>query len=257
MERILLFLITYPVILISLSFHEFSHALAADKLGDPTAKYLGRLTLNPIVHIDIMGTVILPIIMTFTGLPLFGWAKPVPVNPLNFRNTRRDLAIVSFAGPASNFILCIASIILIFIFSIFVKSTGGSPENGMVLIAMILFFFPIINIFLMIFNLIPVPPLDGAGILRHFLPFRVEEKYDRILSPFKRDVGWPISYTELDADQQKLVDVMYDFGVSVSNFDYKMYKILGNQKYTPTEYAVEGDWSGAAFPLVAAAINGR
>ncbi len=180
MERVLLFLITYPVILISLSFHEFSHAFAADKLGDPTAKYLGRLTLNPIVHVDLFGTVILPIIMTLTGLPLFGWAKPVPVNPLNFRNTRRDMAIVSFAGPASNFILCIGSIILIYIFSIFIKPTIGSPENGMVLVAMILFFFPIINIFLMIFDMIPIPPLDGAGILRHFLPFRVEEQYDRI-----------------------------------------------------------------------------
>ncbi len=180
MDRILLFLITYPVILISLSFHEFSHAFAADRLGDPTSKYLGRLTLNPIVHIDIMGTVILPIIMTFTGLPLFGWAKPVPVNPLNFKNTRRDMAIVSFAGPASNLILFIISFILIFVFSIFVKPTVGSPENGMLLAAMILFFFPIINLFLMLFNLIPVPPLDGAGILRHFLPFRVEEQYDRI-----------------------------------------------------------------------------
>ncbi|MCK4665118.1 site-2 protease family protein [Candidatus Dependentiae bacterium] len=180
MERILLLLITYPVILISLSFHEFSHAFAADKLGDPTAKYLGRLTLNPIVHIDLVGTVIIPIFMALTGLPLFGWAKPVPVNPLNFRNTRRDMAIVSFAGPASNFILCIGSIILIYIFSIFIKPTIGTPENGMVLVAMILFFLPIINIFLMIFNMIPIPPLDGAGILRHFLPFRIEEQYDRI-----------------------------------------------------------------------------
>lgn len=181
-DRILLFLITYPCILISLSFHEFSHAFSANKLGDPTAKYQGRLTLNPIKHIDLIGTVILPIIMAITSFPLFGWAKPVPVNPLNFRNTRRDMAIVSIAGPASNLILVFASYILTIIFSAILGSFSSDVPSIFIVIALFLYFLPLINVVLMIFNLLPVPPLDGADVLKFFLPLRAEQKYDRIFT---------------------------------------------------------------------------
>ncbi|MDD3626581.1 MAG: site-2 protease family protein [bacterium] len=166
----------------SITFHEFSHAFIANKLGDPTAKYLGRITLNPLAHIDLFGTVILPFIMALTSIPLIGWAKPVPVNPINFKHLRRDLAIVSFAGPASNFILVILSYILIWVFTLVTRNVDAMENNGILVLSLALYFFPLINIFLMLFNLIPIPPLDGADILRHFLPLSAEEKFDRLFS---------------------------------------------------------------------------
>lgn len=182
MGKLLLFIVTYPVLLMSITFHEFSHAFIANKLGDPTAKYLGRITLNPLAHIDLFGTVILPFIMALTSIPLIGWAKPVPVNPINFKHLRRDLAIVSFAGPASNFILVILSYILIWVFTLVTRNVDAMENNGILVLSLALYFFPLINIFLMLFNLIPIPPLDGADILRHFLPLSAEEKFDRLFS---------------------------------------------------------------------------
>ncbi len=155
-------LLSFPAVLIALSFHEFAHAWVADKLGDPTPRYTGRLTLNPLAHLDILGTIML---LFFR----FGWAKPVMVNPSNFRKPSRDMALVAVAGPAMNFILA-------FFFALpfrFGIHLGWATER---------FFFNalIINIALMVFNLIPLPPLDGSRIIGFFLPPRVEFYYRRI-----------------------------------------------------------------------------
>ncbi len=159
------FLLITPPILFSLTIHEFAHAWTANRLGDPTAKELGRLTLNPIAHIDILGLLMLYLVH-------LGWAKPVPVNPYNFRNPRKDMMWVAAAGPISN-------IILAFVLGLFIRSmvhTGISFDPNTfsgILIYMLVFGF-IINLVLAFFNLIPIPPLDGSKILRGFLPPRYE-----------------------------------------------------------------------------------
>ncbi len=147
---VLLFLL---IISLVISVHEASHAYVANRLGDPTARLLGRITLNPAAHIDPIGTIIVPLLLfIFSGM-VFGWAKPTPINPLNFNNPRRDSAIVAFAGPASNFVLAIA-------FSIIYRIIA----NDIILIIVS------INLLLGLFNLIPVPPLDGYKVLLGFLP---------------------------------------------------------------------------------------
>jgi len=146
------------VLAIIISIHEASHAWAANKLGDPTAKYQGRITLNPIAHIDLIGTILIPLVLIIISLQtgrlfLFGWAKPTPFNPWNLKHPRRDSALISFAGPASNFIV---SAILGLIFRI----------SNVELILPILG----LNLILGIFNLIPVPPLDGFKVVGGILP---------------------------------------------------------------------------------------
>jgi len=148
-------LVLFFLLIISLviSVHEASHAYVANRLGDPTARLLGRITLNPAAHIDPIGTIIVPLLLfIFSGM-VFGWAKPTPINPLNFNNPRRDSAIVAFAGPASNFVLAI-------VFSIVYR----------IIAIDIILIIVSINLLLGLFNLIPVPPLDGYKVLLGFLP---------------------------------------------------------------------------------------
>lgn len=155
-------LFLYVVIVFSAIIHEFSHAWAAYASGDSTAKNEGRLTLNPIPHLEIMGTVIIPLFLLFFANSFVGWAKPVPINPYNFKNQKRGIIWVSLAGPASN--LLIALILGLFIrFSIF---PFLSLPFGII---------AYINIFLALFNLIPVPPLDGSKLLLNKFP-QLEEK---------------------------------------------------------------------------------
>ena len=153
------------ILILSLSFHEAAHAWSADRLGDPTARSLGRLTLNPLAHIDWIGSVLFPLISMTTSLPLIGWAKPVPVNLRNLRSPRRDFAIVAFAGPVSNLILATGLIAIFFL----VYPGGITPyEVGRwqdVLIRAIG-----TNVMLAVFNLIPIPPLDGGNIAIGLLP---------------------------------------------------------------------------------------
>ncbi len=149
-------------IIAAISIHEFAHAFAAYKLGDDTAKDLGRLTINPLKHLDVVGTFLL----IFAG---FGWGKPVPFNPYNLRNQRWGPAIVSIAGPLSNVILAFASGAIL---RLLVEFTGLSPENGLF---MLLYYLIVINIILAVFNLLPIPPLDGSKILYAFLPARALE----------------------------------------------------------------------------------
>jgi Zn-dependent protease len=147
------------VLLFSVIVHEVAHGYVALLNGDPTAKMLGRITLNPAPHIDPVGTIILPLLLLIThaGI-LFGWAKPVPVNPLNYRNYRWGEFAVSAAGPISNLVLAV-------LFSVVVRSGLNNP--GLMQMA---YFGVSINIFLALFNLIPIPPLDGSHILALFLP---------------------------------------------------------------------------------------
>lgn len=158
------------VLFLALSFHEMAHAWAAKRLGDPTAEALGRLTMNPIAHIDPFGTILFPAMLLFSGLPVFGWAKPVPVNPRNFRNPRRDDAIVAAAGPISNIFLAVCAAVMLHIIA-----GLGFTQSGLAGAATQLFFWMVfINLLLAFFNLIPLPPLDGGGVLTNLLPPSME-----------------------------------------------------------------------------------
>jgi len=179
MHKILLIIIQFAVVLFAISVHESAHGWMANKFGDPTAKLQGRITLNPIAHIDLVGTIIFPIFLAIIGAPVFGWAKPVMVNPYNLKNPRKDGMFISAAGPVSNIISGFAGIVVFLIlknFGIVSLYTGGSIE----VLSYILYFFIIINIFLAIFNLIPVPPLDGSGIIEGLLHNEALEMYLKI-----------------------------------------------------------------------------
>ncbi|MBN1551962.1 site-2 protease family protein, partial [bacterium] len=166
------------VILVSLTFHEASHALVADRLGDPTAKYQGRLSLNPLVHIDPFGTVLLPLLLAIIGAPVFGWAKPVPVNLNYLKNPKRDDGIIAAAGPGSNLLLALVSAIGIRV--LFLANPNWNMSNFGNVLFLVLFYFIIINVILMLFNLIPFPPLDGSAILEAFLPAHLAFKLHKI-----------------------------------------------------------------------------
>lgn len=164
------------ILLLSIIIHEISHGFAALKFGDPTARMRGRLTLNPIPHIDIVGTIILPIMLVLVRSPvLFGWAKPVPVNPFNFKNPRRDMMLTSLAGPLSNFALAIIFSFLYRIFFLF-SGKGSIPIQ-------VFEYGAAINILLFCFNLFPIPPLDGSKILMYFLPDNIADGFRKI-EPF-------------------------------------------------------------------------
>ncbi len=161
MDFIAELLIIAPPILFALTIHEFSHGWVAYRLGDPTAKDAGRLTLNPLVHLDPIGTLMLFIVR-------LGWAKPVPVNPYNFRDPRRDMMWVSFAGPAANFLAAFGLAIVFKLVAGTVPYGGGGSVFDVILL--MLQWGILINIILGVFNLIPIPPLDGSKILMGFLP---------------------------------------------------------------------------------------
>jgi Zn-dependent protease len=162
-------LIAIAVLIASLSVHEAAHAWAADRLGDPTARNLGRLSLNPVVHIDPIGTLLFPLIAFMTNLPLIGWAKPVPVNPNFLRHAKRDFALIAAAGPASNIVMAVAAAIILAV------APGIQPGDiaGRALMTPLFQFlnlFVVVNVLLAVFNMIPVPPLDGGNVLLGLLP---------------------------------------------------------------------------------------
>ena len=164
------------VLIASLTFHEAAHAWAADRLGDPTARLLGRLSLNPLVHIDLIGTVLFPLIAISTGVPLIGWAKPVPVDVRNLAAPRRDFALVAAAGPASNLVLALAAA------GAFAVIRALGDDAGPVAYAVVVAVLNavVINVLLAVFNLIPVPPLDGGNILLGVLPASLVGAVERI-----------------------------------------------------------------------------
>jgi Zn-dependent protease len=167
--------------LFAISVHESAHAWMAAKRGDPTAAMLGRVTLNPIKHIDIIGTIVLPIIALVSGFPMIGWAKPTPVNPRNFKNVVVDDILTSIAGPVSNFLVVIFALIVLGIIGIVSRSTAAiSGESVLTPISMMFFYLAEINVLLGVFNLIPLPPLDGSHVLRHALSGSVLRAYDAV-----------------------------------------------------------------------------
>lgn len=159
--------IQYVCLLFSLCFHEAAHAFMANRCGDPSARLMGRLSMNPLAHIDPIGTVVMPLLMFVTNIPfLIGWAKPVPFNPRNLRDIRRDPVWIALAGPASNLLLALVTMVAL---RGVVMVTGPNILHSTVVGDMALTFI-VINIALMVFNLLPIPPLDGHHLLYYFLP---------------------------------------------------------------------------------------
>jgi Zn-dependent protease len=171
----------FGVLLISLTIHEAAHAWTADRLGDPTARLLGRVSLNPLVHVDPIGTVVLPLVAAVSHLPLIGWAKPVPVNMRNLRDPRRDFMIVAAAGPISNLLQALVAALL---FRGFLAAGVGMGVALPVLERAV-----VINLLLAFFNLIPVPPLDGGNVALGLLPPALAASYARL-----RQFGFIILY---------------------------------------------------------------
>lgn len=195
-SHIVLAIFEFAVLLFSLSLHEAAHAWTANRLGDPTARMLGRITLNPIRHIDLFGTIILPAIMLLVSPGfLFGWAKPTPVTQRNFKNITRDDILTTLAGPVSNILAAVGATIVLLIISRSSKTGAGIVHfvaasgnlsiltaSGSILIPLVgLFYLAIIlNLILAAFNLLPLPPLDGSHVFRHLLPYKALRIYDSI-----------------------------------------------------------------------------
>jgi Zn-dependent protease len=194
---------TLAILILSLSFHEAAHAWAADRLGDPTARMLGRLTLNPLAHIDWIGTVLFPLIAFSTGAPLIGWAKPVPVSMLNLKAPRRDFAIVAAAGPASNIVLAVGAATIMTVTGIEPQVAGGALVGRLLTLTIIM------NVLLAVFNMIPVPPLDGGNVLAGLAPEGIARVIDQL-----RPYGIFILYGLLIFDGFRFIYPVQDFVLS-------------------------------------------
>ena len=170
---------SYVVLLFSLSVHESAHAWTALRQGDPTAQRLGRISLNPLVHIDVIGTVVMPLLMIFTGVPLLGWAKPTPVDPRSFKNLRLGQIVVSGAGPVSNLLLALVCTAGLFV-AVRVLP-GPLRENPL---ARLLDLGIRLNVLLAVFNLVPLPPLDGSHVVEWALPNGMGHRYMAMIAPY-------------------------------------------------------------------------
>jgi Zn-dependent protease len=172
--------ILYQVIafVFAICVHESAHAWTANKCGDPTARMLGRISLNPIKHVDPIGTVLVPLIGMISGIGFIGWAKPTPVDPRNLRHPVRDDILTSVAGPVSNILLGVVAVAVLFVLA---RVAGNAGPNSIAQpIALLCGAFISVNILLAAFNLIPIPPLDGSHVVRHMLPESGQRVYDMI-----------------------------------------------------------------------------
>ena len=173
-------LIVFLVLLLSLTVHESAHAWTANRLGDPTARRLGRISLNPMVHIDPVGTIVLPLLAFSTGAPVIGWAKPVPVDVRNLGHARRDFVLVAAAGPVSNVALAIVASVVMRGLIAGDVDVGGAGSVGY-RVAQLVFQ---LNLLLAVFNMLPIPPLDGGNVLGGLLPPWLGDPYDRVVRPY-------------------------------------------------------------------------
>jgi Zn-dependent protease len=179
-------------LMFAISVHESAHAWMANLRGDPTARMLGRITLNPIKHIDLFGTLILPAVAMLAHLPVLGWAKPTPVDPRNFKNPMLDDILTSVVGPISNFVIATISLLVLvliknasaageqIVFGTLQGASFADTNSLLVPLCKLAFAMMIINIVLGVFNLIPVPPLDGSHVVRHLLPAGALRIYDTV-----------------------------------------------------------------------------
>ena len=170
--------IIFAVLLFSLTVHESAHAWTAAKFGDPTAQRLGRISLNPAVHVDPVGTVLLPLVAFTTGAPIIGWAKPVPVDARNLARPRQDFLFIAAAGPASNLVLATTASVVMRMVPVSPVDFGIGPAVPVWTIAAMVFE---LNLLLAVFNMLPVPPLDGGNVLAGLLPAGLARAYDRVL----------------------------------------------------------------------------
>lgn len=169
-------ILNLAILLFSVSVHESAHGWMAEKFGDTTARYQGRITLNPIPHIDLVGSIIFPVMLSIMGAPVFGWAKPVQVNPYNLRNRRKAWIYIAAAGPVSNLLIALVSLV---IFHIYKAAVPLDPRHPGV-IFIFLFGMVGLNVILAIFNLMPIPPLDGSKILEGTLKGDALRAYEKI-----------------------------------------------------------------------------
>jgi Zn-dependent protease len=174
------FLIVFTVLLFSLTVHEMSHAVTADWFGDPTARRLGRVSFNPLRHLDPVGSLMLPLMGYFLGGFIFGWAKPVPVNLANLKNHRKDFLVIAAAGPISNIILAIGASVLLGV----VPGGLGASEGISGALATFGVAMLHLNLLLAVFNMLPIPPLDGGNVLAGLLPEGLASSYDRVVRPY-------------------------------------------------------------------------
>jgi Zn-dependent protease len=186
-------LLALPILLLSLTAHEWGHAWVALKQGDDTAYMLGRVTMNPAAHVDPVGTLLFPAIAIGSGMPLLGWAKPVPTNPRKYRNYVRGDILVSIAGVCMNAVLAVCFALILWIMATATRSMATVPET--VSIAAQMAVYGVIgNIGLIVFNLLPIPPLDGSHVFYHLLPPRWGAEYRR-LYPFGFIILWGLVLT--------------------------------------------------------------
>jgi Zn-dependent protease len=196
--ELVLAIFQFVVLLFALSLHESAHGWMASRLGDQTARMLGRITLNPIRHIDPVGTIMLPLVAMVTHVPLIGWAKPTPVNTRNFKNYVRDDILTTLAGPVSNVLGSVASLLVLIVIaktsmigqiavrSVAIRGIGGLDPQLLAAspvaypLTLIFYIAMLLNLFLAAFNLLPLPPLDGSHIFRHMLPYSWLPIYDRL-----------------------------------------------------------------------------
>ena len=172
----MIYVLQISILIFSVIVHEVAHGYIAYKCGDNTAKLLGRLTLNPIPHIDIFGSIILPLCLMLFHAPVFGWAKPVPVNTRYFKKYKKDVILVSIAGVSANFLLAIIASIVMFI----IRLTLTNEMSVLVSVHYILQYIVVINVVLGVLNLIPIPPLDGSRVFFFMLPKELAYKYSKL-----------------------------------------------------------------------------